>query len=247
MNNHDKNKDSLLLKAYNLGWNYCLWGDEQAALDELSDEEILQHIKGGYSPRIRQTEWEKAERNPMVPLPLRLQEKYQKAIRFAGEQHQDQKIPSSKSSYIVHVSNVAMEILLAYFEKPDFDINFAVQLALLHDVLEDTDCIKNDLQEHFDRKTADAVEALSKDKSIRSKKDRMDDSLARIRKLCKEVGMVKIADRITNLQSPPKHWSKVKIREYQEEACRIHKQLKDCNQYLANRLYIKAEVYKGYF
>ena len=32
-----------------------------------------------------------------------------------------------------------MEILMSYSVNPNFDVDFAVQVALLHDVLEDTD------------------------------------------------------------------------------------------------------------
>ena len=67
-----------------------------------------------------------------------LQQAYQEAIRFAGERHADQTMPASKASYLVHLSNVAMEVILAAKHSSAFDLEFAVQVALLHDVLEDT-------------------------------------------------------------------------------------------------------------
>jgi len=67
------------------------------------------------------------------------QELYQKAIRFAGAKHAKQQVPGTKTNYLAHVSNVAMEVMLAHAQQPDFDLDFAVQLALLHDTLEDTD------------------------------------------------------------------------------------------------------------
>lgn len=238
---------SLLLKAYNLGWNHCLFGDDSIILDMLSDEEIIQMIKEDQAQKIRQSEWQRTARSPQIPLPVRLQEKYQNAIRYAGFWHKDQKMPSSEISYIVHISNVAMEILLAYFEEPCFDIDFAVQLALLHDVLEDTDCGKEDLLYEFGPKITDAVSALSKEKAIGDKQERMADSLRRIQNQPAETAMVKLADRITNLQKPPVHWKKEKIRSYQQEAQLIYDQLKDCNQYLAARLRMQMEAYKMYF
>lgn len=48
--------------------------------------------------------------------------------------------------------------------------------------------------------------------------------------------MVKMADRITNLQPPPKHWTPEKISRYREEACQIHQALKGACSYLAARL-----------
>ena len=72
----------------------------------------------------------------------------------------------------------------------------------------------------------------------------MNDSLKRINKLEKEVGIVKIADRITNLQEPPKHWNLEKIKKYHAEAQNIAKTLKNKNTYLKNRLLSKIDEYE---
>jgi (p)ppGpp synthase/HD superfamily hydrolase len=55
--------------------------------------------------------------------------------------------------------------------------------------------------------------------------------------------MVKMADRITNLQPPPKHWDQEKILQYKQEARLIHDYLKDANKYLADRLKQKIGSY----
>ena len=68
-----------------------------------------------------------------------IQELYQKAIKFAGEKHKDQKVPGTNSNYLMHISNVTMEIILAYCANDNFDLSYAVQLAILHDTLEDTE------------------------------------------------------------------------------------------------------------
>jgi (p)ppGpp synthase/HD superfamily hydrolase len=59
--------------------------------------------------------------------------------------------------------------------------------------------------------------------------------------------MVKLADRITNLQPLPKHWDKEKIKQYKEEANLIHNNLVEANQLLANRLQNKIIQYQVYF
>ncbi|MEO0527756.1 MAG: HD domain-containing protein [Bacteroidota bacterium] len=82
------------------------------------------------------------------------QEIYQKAIKFAGEKHKSQKVPSTESNYFLHISSVAMEIILAHKENDNFDMNYAVQLALLHDTLEDTKIKFTELKEHFGQKVA---------------------------------------------------------------------------------------------
>lgn len=179
--------------------------------------------------------------------PANFHEIYQKAIRFAGERHLDQKIPSSEASYVVHISNVAMEIMMAYFVCPDFDLNLAVQLALLHDVIEDTDTSFDDVKEMFGERVANGVNALSKNSAIADKKERMQDSLDRIVVLEREVGMVKLADRITNLQPPPAHWNNDKMARYKKEAELIYDVLKHCNHYLASRLNMLIEKYERYY
>jgi hypothetical protein len=74
----------------------------------------------------------------------------------------------------------------------------------------------------------------------------MIDSLNRINKLEKEVGMVKLADRITNHQEPPKYWGKNKILKYLNEANLINEMLKGKNEYLNKRLQTKIVEYKKY-
>jgi (p)ppGpp synthase/HD superfamily hydrolase len=108
-----------------------------------------------------------------------IQTLYRQAIKFAAERHGDQKIPGSEIPYVVHLSNVCMEIL------------FAAQT-----------------------------------------------SLRRIKQQSKEVW----ADRITNLQPPPAHWTQEKINQCREEAQIIYTELKDGNAYLAKGL--KSEISK---
>lgn len=172
------------------------------------------------------------------------QEIYQRAIRFAGEKHHEQKVPGSKANYLLHISNVAMEILVAYNVEGNFDVDYAVQLALLHDTLEDTETELIDLENIFGKNVATGVQALTKNEELPTKKERMMDSLNRINSLQDEVGMVKLADRITNLQKPPKFWGKDKIVTYLNEAILIDEKLADKNKYLNNRLRSKIDEYE---
>jgi guanosine-3',5'-bis(diphosphate) 3'-pyrophosphohydrolase len=76
-------------------------------------------------------------------------ERYQQAIRFAADAHGAQTLPGSTTPYVVHLANAATEVMLAATEDPSFDASFAVQVALLHDVLEDTSTSAEVLQERF--------------------------------------------------------------------------------------------------
>jgi (p)ppGpp synthase/HD superfamily hydrolase len=75
----------------------------------------------------------------------------------------------------------------------------------------------------------------------------MEDSLERILACPSEVGMVKLADRITNLQPPPQHWSKGKIEEYFNEATTISDQLGFLNAALSERMKEQMNVYRSFF
>ncbi|WP_299437744.1 HD domain-containing protein [uncultured Aquimarina sp.] len=172
------------------------------------------------------------------------QELYQKAMKYAGEKHSEQKVPGTNANYLLHISNVAMEVLMAYQADHNFDLDFAVQVAVLHDTIEDTTASFEEIKNEFDDAIAVAVQALTKNESLPTKEERMKDSLARINALQKEVGLVKIADRITNLQTPPKHWTKEKIGKYCEEAKLISVSLQGKNEYLHHRLNQKIEGYE---
>ncbi|WP_291144541.1 HD domain-containing protein [Flavobacterium sp. UBA7680] len=130
---------------------------------------------------------------------------YQKAIIFATIKHleNNQTITDSNLPYVIHLSNVAMEILIASNNTENFDLNFATQVALLHDTLEDTNTTFEELELEFGLDIAEGVSALTKNSDL-PKEEKMLDSLNRISKLKKEVWAVKLADRITHLQNLPK-------------------------------------------
>jgi guanosine-3',5'-bis(diphosphate) 3'-pyrophosphohydrolase len=176
-----------------------------------------------------------------------IQTLYQNAIKYATLRHlaKNQNVPGTDLPYVVHLSNVAMEILMAAPETENFNLGLAVQVALLHDTIEDTEAEYEDLVELFGREIADGIKALTKNKDL-YKDYAMIDSLERIKSQPVEIWAVKLADRITNLQSPPKHWNQLKKQKYLEEARIIHEELKDGNVYLADRLWAKIKEYEAF-
>lgn len=177
---------------------------------------------------------------------MEIQTAYQTAIKFAAGKHAEinQLVPGSNLPYVVHLSNVTMEIIVAGSATTGFDLPFAVQVALLHDVLEDAPTTFEEIEKTFGLDVAKAVQALTKNDSV-DKSLKMMDSLNRIKALSKEVWSVKLADRITNLQKPPAHWSNSKIQEYKKEAAIILEELTGGNAYLENRLRAKIEAYSA--
>ena len=139
------------------------------------------------------------------------QEKYIKALRYAAKAHSGQTVPGSDLPYVVHVTMVAMEVIAALAHEDGLDGDLAVQCALLHDVIEDAGVSYEKLAAEFGKDVAEGVLALSKNNILKSKQEKMTDSLARIKEQPREIWMVKLADRITNLQPPPGHWNAEKI------------------------------------
>lgn len=167
-----------------------------------------------------------------------------KVWNFASVTHQGQLVPGTEIPYINHVGNVAMEAMAAIvnsetIEQPDL----LIQTALLHDVIEDTHMTYESLREAFGPFVADGVLALTKNSELGSKSAMMIDSIQRIKLQPKEIGMVKMCDRITNLQPPPSHWNPEKIERYRDEAKLILDHLGASSSYLADRLGNKIRDY----
>lgn len=173
------------------------------------------------------------------------QEAYIKALRFAAKAHRGQIVPGTEFPYLAHLSMVAMEVMAALVVQEGLDGDLAVQCALLHDTIEDTPTTFEDVEQEFGPLVAQGVLALSKNDSL-EKSVQLSDSLNRIVEQPKEVWMVKLADRITNLQPPPSHWTKKKIATYREEAIEILGRLGGASPALAERLRQKIEEYKRF-
>jgi guanosine-3',5'-bis(diphosphate) 3'-pyrophosphohydrolase len=175
------------------------------------------------------------------------QENYIEVLTFAAHSHGEQKTPKGLP-YLAHITCVAMEVINAC-EKSSLDetkANLAISCALLHDVIEDTSITYDELYMKFGEDIANGVESLTKDITLNSKQAQMKDSIERLLTQPYEVQMVKLADRITNLQVPPEHWDNEKIKNYQKEASFILSCLGNSNIYLSNRLKEKIEDYKKY-
>jgi guanosine-3',5'-bis(diphosphate) 3'-pyrophosphohydrolase len=178
------------------------------------------------------------------------QDVYVKAWDFATLAHHGQTyggpVDGQQFDYINHVGSVAMELIWALNNTPEADGNLAIQCALLHDTLEDTEATYEQLASIFGKNVAEGVKALTKDESLSTKHEQMVDSLERIKMQPVEIWMVKLADRITNLSAPPFYWTKEKKIKYREEALLIHSELHTANSYLSERLISRVNSYQDY-
>jgi guanosine-3',5'-bis(diphosphate) 3'-pyrophosphohydrolase len=221
---------------------YTFWGSEPVILSDDPHEMSGRHFFA----------WTYAQ-NIINELKAYLQDEsdiqtiYQETLLFAAERHtrKGQTLPDSNIPYVVHLSNVCMEILIAERSMENFNLKLAVQAALLHDVLEDTETTDAELEERFGALVAFCAQGLTKDKRL-PKAEQMADSLQRIKRCPKEIWAVKLADRITNMQKPPSSWPPERILRYHEEAQQILKELKDGSEYLRKRLGKEIEKYSRY-
>ena len=178
------------------------------------------------------------------------QDVYLKAWHYATRYHHGQTYggaePQEQIDYLNHIGSVAMEVLHALVDAPGMDGNLALQCALLHDVIEDTPVTYEMVKDEFGLAVADGVLALTKDTSLPDKAEQMADSLERIRRQPREVWMVKLADRITNLYYPPFYWTPAKIESYRQEAIIIYEALHSAHAGLATRLSERIKRYRQF-
>lgn len=172
-------------------------------------------------------------------------DRYVAALRFAAIKHEGQRMAGNEFPYLVHVASVASEVMAAL--EPGLDGDLAVQCALLHDTLEDTQTTFDELASQFGRAVADGVLALSKIDDSIAKGDRMADSLRRIRLQPREIWIVKLGDRITNLAPPPEKWSSDKRRAYQAEAMLIADALGAASPVMEARIRARIAGYSVHF
>jgi guanosine-3',5'-bis(diphosphate) 3'-pyrophosphohydrolase len=115
------------------------------------------------------------------------------ALMYALEKHASQKRRDG-SPYVAHPIRVA-ESLRSIGGVADPEV---VMAALMHDLIEDTDCEYDDLRKRFGTRIADLVAVLSGDMRL-PKPERRAEVIERARHGSKEVKAIRLADRLDNL------------------------------------------------
>ncbi len=144
--------------------------------------------------------------------------KFNDAMFFAVKAHENQKMKyPSDMPYAAHIFGVC-QTAINYVEK-DVNLNWdlLVQVALLHDSIEDTEVTFSDIKINFGEAVAKGVWALSKDEKIEKNKQ-MEACIKKIKNSPKEIAMVKLADRIFNIRGRVPTWSKERQEFYKQEA-----------------------------
>jgi (p)ppGpp synthase/HD superfamily hydrolase len=136
-------------------------------------------------------------------------------------------------------------LLPALFAEPELDFNLAICCAILHDTIEDTQTTYQEIAEQFGQLIAQGVLALSKNPELHGE-EKMLDSLRRIKANPREISLVKLSDRLANLNTLPTHWSKEKIHSYAQEAKLIHQYLGSTSSLLGDRLLERIAIWENY-
>lgn len=115
------------------------------------------------------------------------------ALMYALEKHACQKRRDG-SPYIAHPIRVA-ESVRGIAGIADHEV---VMAALMHDLIEDTDCEYDDLRKRFGTRVADLVATLSGDMRL-PKPERRAEVIERVRHAAREAKVIRLADRLDNL------------------------------------------------
>lgn len=116
------------------------------------------------------------------------------AVHFAVERHKGQRRVGDHASFVAHPVEVAS--LLARSGYPDQ----VVAAGVLHDVLEDTDSQRGELEARFGQDVAELVVAVSDDPSIEGEEARKDDLRERVRHLRGYPAALYAADKISKVR-----------------------------------------------
>jgi (p)ppGpp synthase/HD superfamily hydrolase len=122
-----------------------------------------------------------------------IKERIHKAYEFAKAKHAGQKRKNSNLDYFTHPKYVARIVEQIISNEK------LVSVALLHDVLEDTDTTYDELVDIFGEEIAGLVYELTNKTEERNGRKKKDYILDKMAKMSNEALLVKLADRLHNV------------------------------------------------
>ncbi|MCX4094724.1 HD domain-containing protein [Nocardia sp. alder85J] len=138
-------------------------------------------------------------------------------VEFAGHSHAGQRRPAGEP-YLEHLLE-ATRVLVEAVGITDVDI---LRAAVLHDVVEDTPCSLDEVRERFGDRVAALVDWVTKPPrpASRSREEARGAYLARLAGAPDDAILVKLADRLSNVQRLDTHPRPAKQRDYYNETVR---------------------------
>ncbi|HEY0454254.1 HD domain-containing protein [Actinophytocola sp.] len=144
---------------------------------------------------------------PALSLPEADLRRLDEAVEFATRWHATQTRPAGEP-YVEHLLE-ALSVLVAV-KTTDID---TLRAAVLHDVVEDTNCTLAEVEETFGPRVATLVDWVTKT-------DDREAYLQRLQEAPPEARLVKLADRLSNVQRLNTHPRPEKQRTYYAETVR---------------------------
>lgn len=173
--------------------------------------------------------WAEAKQSLALRLPVDTLNSLEQAFRFATGYHSEQKRPNG-DPYIVHLLEV-LEILTEG-GITDKDILLA---GVLHDIVEDTSCSLEEIERNFGVKVANLVEWLTESVLDRKKyaAQARERYLAKLKAAPLDVVVIKLADRLSNVQKLDTHPKVEKQRTYYRETIEKIMPLSKCSPWFS--------------
>lgn len=159
-------------------------------------------------------EWRQAEPDLRRLLPEATCEAVAKAVEFATRWHGAQRRPTG-APYLEHLLE-ALEVLVCGACVTDPEVLCA---AVLHDVVEDTPCTLADVRLEFGDRVADLVGWVTIPETDGDRKAAKEAYLTGLRQAPDDAILVKLADRVSNVQTL-RNLSLPKQREYYAQTVR---------------------------
>ncbi len=132
-----------------------------------------------------------------------------KSLNFAYKKHQPNKPRFEGTPQIHHSARVANYLAtLMYGQNKDHvetlnkaKIQKIVDIALLHDTLEDTETTYEELKANFGQEIADDVKALTNPANLSATGKKAEYLLNKMKKMSPDVLLIKLADRLDNINT----------------------------------------------
>lgn len=124
-----------------------------------------------------------------------------KAINFAFEKHKGQERRGNELPYVIHP--VIVSQLIAKYKSGSSKLDELQCAGLLHDVLEDTQCDKNELEREFGPLVASIVVELTSDPVMLKALGKNEYLKQKMIKMSKYAFIIKLIDRLSNILDSP--------------------------------------------
>ena len=140
----------------------------------------------------------------------------QSALEFAVQRHAGQTRRADRADFVLHSVEVGSMLERSHY--PDY----VVAAGILHDVLEDTDAERRDIEARFGPAVAELVATLSDDPSIGDEERRHEDLRERVCKAGGYASAIFAADKVSKVRElrallasgPPTAETEAKLRHY---------------------------------